>query len=115
MNNKLLALGRLKSGKRNKTEQAYESMLFLKKVAGDILWYKFEGITLKLADDTRYTPDFIVMRNDGQIEAHEVKGYWRDDAKVKIKVAAELFPFRFIAAKQQAKKNGGGWDYEVFE
>jgi len=115
MNKKFLALGRLKTGERNKTEQAYEAMLEGMRIAGEVLWYKFEGITLKLADNTRYTPDFFVMRNDGQLECHETKGYWRDDAKVKIKVAAELFPFRFIAVKQQAKKNGGGWDYKVFE
>lgn len=111
---KLYALGRLKNGERNKTEKAYEDMLETMLYAGEILWYKFEGITLKLADNTRYTPDFFVMNSNGILECHEVKGFWRDDAKVKIKVAAENFPFKFIAAKQKAKKNGGGWNIEVF-
>lgn len=34
------------------------------------------------------------------MECHEVKGFWTDDAKVKIKVAAEQYPFRFIAFKK---------------
>lgn len=37
-----------------------------------------------------------------------------DDARVKIKVAADLYPFEFIAIKAKAKKNGGGWEKEVF-
>lgn len=110
-----LALGRMKAGKMNKTEAEYAAELTCLQMAGEIQWYVFEGMTLKLADNTRYTPDFAVMRADGLIECHEVKGFWRDDARVKIKVAAELFPFRFIAIKKRAKKDGGGWDREVFE
>lgn len=102
-------LGRLKVGKRNKTEALYETYLKALKRAGDILWYRFEGIKLRLADNTFYTPDFAVMRQGGQIELHEVKGFWRDDARVKIKVAADLYPFVFIAIK----KNKNNWDVEV--
>ena len=36
------------------------------------------------------------------------------DAKVKIKVAAEKFPFRFIAVAPIALKNGGGWNVKEF-
>ena len=59
-------------------------------------------------------PDFMVMLADGQLQAHEVKGYWTDDARVKIKVAAALFPIEFIAIKKKAKKDGGGWEKEMF-
>jgi hypothetical protein len=45
---------------------------------------------------------------------HEVKGFWTDDARVKIKVAADLYPFRFIAAQALPKKQGGGWKIEEF-
>ena len=68
----------------------------------------------RLADNTFYTPDFALMRPDGQIEIHEVKGFWQDDARVKIKVASEMYPFKFIAVQAKAKKDGGGWGYEVF-
>lgn len=110
---KLYALGRLKSGERNKTEAAYELFLEQQKQCGQILWYKFEAMTFKLANDTRYTPDFIVMLSNGEIECREIKGakaIFLGDAKVKIKVAAEMFPFRFIAVFPIPKKLGGGWE-----
>ena len=111
----MLATGRLKAGQMNKTEAAYEAHLDLRLRTGELAWYKFEGIKLRLADNTFYTPDFAVMQSDGQIELHEVKGFWADDARAKIKIAADMYPFRFVAAKPKAKKNGGGWDIEVFE
>ena len=108
------ALGRMKAGVMNATEAAYEKVLAAQLAAGEIDWYVFEGITLKLADGCRYTPDFMVMKADGSLEAHEVKGYWTDDARVKIKVAAEKFPLKFIAVYKQPKKDGGGWRFEEF-
>jgi hypothetical protein len=110
----LLALGRLKTGAMNKTEAAYERDLRDALSLGDIQWYRFEGVKLRLADNTFYTPDFAVMARDGVMECHEVKGFWTDDARVKIKVAAEQYPFRFRAIKANAKKNGGGWAVEEF-
>lgn len=104
------ALGRLPVGHMNKTEAAYASQLELRKTVGELQWYLFEGIKLRLADLTFYSPDFIVMNSDGLIECHEVKGFWQDDARVKIKVAANLFPFKFIAIK----KIKGGWQEEAF-
>lgn len=110
-----LALGRLKTGERNKTEAAYEAHLAALVAAGSVAWFKFEGVKLRLADNTFYTPDFAVMRSDGLMEMHEVKGFWADDARVKIKVAADLYPFRFLAVRAKPKKEGGGWSVEVFE
>lgn len=108
------ALGRLKTGERNKTESAYEAILQNRQRMGEVAWFKFEGVKLRLADNTFYTPDFAVMLADGQMEMHEVKGYWQDDARVKIKVAADLYPFRFIAVQPLPKKAGGGWKTEEF-
>lgn len=110
------ALGRLKTGAMNKTEEAYAAHLEGLKAAGDIAWYKFEGIKLRLADNCFYTADFAVMRCDGAIELHEVKGFWADDARVKIKVAAELYPFRFVAIRAitKTKKREAAWEVEDF-
>lgn len=108
------ALGRLKRGQMNKTEAEYAAHLELLKSAGEIQWYSFEAMKFRLADNTFYTPDFIVLCADGKLEAHEVKGYWTDDARVKTKVAAEMHPLQFIAVKKQSKKAGGGWDFERF-
>lgn len=114
---KRYALGRLKPGERNKTEAAYEHVLEAEKIAGDVLWYRFEGVKLRLADNTFLTIDFAVMQNDGTLEMHEVKGFWEDDARVKIKVAADQYPFRFLAvtAKAKAKRDGGGYSWSVEE
>ena len=111
---KLQALGRLKTGQMNKTEEAYASTLKLRQHAGEVAWFKFEGIKLRLADNTFYTPDFAVMLADGSMEMHEVKGHWQDDARAKIKIAADMYPFRFVAVKVQPKKVGGGWAVEEF-
>jgi hypothetical protein len=108
------ALGRLPVGKMNKTEKQYDGHLAQLKYAGKILWHEFEAIKLRLADNTFYTPDFAVMAADGVIELHEVKGFWTDDARVKIKVAADKFPFRFMAMKPRTLKAGGGWEVEEF-
>src|SRR5690349_1040822 len=96
----------------NKSESAYADHLRLRQAAGEIAWWKFEGIKLRLADSTFYSPDFAVMLTDGSLECHEVKGYWQDDARVKVKVAAEQFPLRFIAVTAKAKRDGGGWSVE---
>jgi hypothetical protein len=115
MSKAMYALGRLKTGAMNKTEQAYAIHLETHRQAGYIAWFKFEGVKLRLADNTFYSPDFAVMLENGQMEMHEVKGFWQDDARAKIKIAADLYPFRFLAAKPKAKKDGGGWEIEVFE
>lgn len=97
-------------GKMNKTEAQYElSVLIPLKAAGIVAEWRFEGITLRLADKTTYTPDFLVVLVDGSIELHEVKGSWKaanqDDSRVKIKVAPVLFPwFRFTSYDFKAGK-----------
>lgn len=114
MRKQLQALGRLKTGQMNKTESAYSQHLEMRKHAGEVVWYRFEGIKLRLADNTFYTPDFAVMLTTGEMELHEVKGFWTDDARVKTKVAADQYPFRIIGVTVKAKKAGGGWSIEEF-
>jgi hypothetical protein len=107
---RMQALGRLPAGVMNKTESAYAMQLTVDKHVGSILWFEFESMKFRLADKTFYTPDFAVMTADGNMQLHEVKGRWTDDARVKIKVAAAKFPFQFIAIK----KCGASWDREFF-
>jgi hypothetical protein len=91
------ALGRLKAGTMNKTEAKYAALLEQQKGAGEILWWAFEPMNLRLAAKCFYRVDFLVMNKIGLLECREVKGFWTDDALVKIKVAAETFPFAFKA------------------
>ena len=106
----MYALGRLQVGQMNKTEERYARHLDSLKLAGEVLWWKFEGIKLRLAEATFYTPDFAVIVDSHVMELHEVKGYWQDDAKVKIKMAASMYPFRFIAVTHSKK----GWEATEF-
>ncbi len=107
------ALGRLPNGHMNKTEEAYASLLSAKREAGEVLWFSFEGMKFRLADATFYTPDFMVMLANGQLQAHEVKGQWQDAARIKIKIAASLHPIQFIAVKAPRRK-ADGWQIEEF-
>lgn len=111
---KAFAQGRLKPGQMNKSEAAYDAHLRRMFNAGQILWWKFEGLKLRLADNTFYTPDFAVLAADQVLECHEFKGFWQDTGRVKIKVAAELYPFRFKAFQARPQKKGGGYDVEDF-
>lgn len=104
-----------RDGSLNATETKYAAYLEQQKRGGQIVWYAFEPHKLRLADRTFYTPDFAVLTSSGELEYHEVKGFWEDDARVKIKVAAEThWMFRFIAVQPVAKKRGGGWSTEEF-
>jgi hypothetical protein len=114
VNKRFYALGRLKSGQQNKLEAEYDAFLNQQLQAGQILWYRFEGIKLRLADNTFLTMDFAVMNADCRLELHDVKGFFLDDAKVKVKVAADQYPFHFVIAYKRPKKDGGGWKFEDF-
>ena len=99
---------RHKTGRMNQTERLFAEGLEYQKRVGQIRRYWFESIRLRLADRTTYTPDFMVER-DGSLIIYEVKGFWRDDARVKIKVAAEMYPcFQFYAVQ----KTKEGWKVE---
>lgn len=94
----------------NKTEAEYAGMLEAQRLAGAVLAWQYEAVTLKLAYNTRYTPDFMVVAADGALEFHETKGgFIREDGWLKLKIAAARFPFRFFLCQKAAKKDGGGW------
>lgn len=110
------ALGRLKTGSMNKTERAYHDWLRRRLMAGEVAWFRFEGIKVRLADNTFYTPDFAVMLASGEMQLHEVKGarsIFHDDARVKVKIAAEMYPFPVIVAYPRDRECLG-WEFEIF-
>lgn len=97
-------------GVMNRLEAEYALMLDAMKAEGKVLWWSFDAIKLRLADLTFYTPDFLIMRADCGMEVHEVKGgLIEDDAMVKIKVAASLYPFVFVLC--QKKRKNDPWLY----
>ena len=106
----------------SKTERAYSQWLQLRVEKREIVGFRFEALRLELAPRTTYTPDFMVTvtLDPLWIELHEVKGSWKaphqEDARVKLKVAATMFPeFKFMAAVSIPQKKGGGWEFERFD
>ena len=101
--------GTLRPRAMNRTERDYAGILNARRCAREIAWFAYEAVKLRLADDTYYTPDFLVMLTSGEFQCHEVKGFMRDDAWVKLKVAAEQLPIPFFLAKRKGK----GWSVEA--
>lgn len=126
--------GRSKFGKRrvagemNGTEKRFlEEYITPRIQAGEFTESWFEAVTLKLATELRYTPDFMVQDKDGYIIFFEVKGTTKtkpdkdgirkeipfiadDGSAVKLKVSPHLFPFQFYIAHPRSKQNGSGWN-----
>lgn len=108
----------------NKTELRYSQHLDLQIKAGEVIKYWFEGIKFRLAGQTTYKPDFLVLTAEGKLEIHEVKGrkklrsgkssFWaEEDARIKIKVAAEMFgsAFKFMIVWPGDR---GQWEHKMF-
>ena len=95
------------AGSMNKTEERYaQHVLDPLLMTKEILAWRFEPVTFRLADRTRYTPDFLVVYPD-RFELHEIKGgFIREDAMVKYKVAKSMYPW-FVWKLCQWKK--GEW------
>ncbi len=100
--------GRIKVNGMNKWEAEYSRRLELLKHTGTIVWFAYEAVKFRLAQKTFYTPDFLVMRSSGAFELHEVKGFMRDDAAIKIKVLAEHAPMRIVLVQ----RHKGQWTYQ---
>lgn len=99
-------------GVMNKLEEKYAKHLEELKMLGEIISWRFEAVKLKLAPKTFITPDFWVVNLDGSVDIREVKGHWEDDARVKVKVAAEIFHEFTWVAVTDGKRDG--WKYESF-
>jgi hypothetical protein len=80
----------------NKLESQFWDRLLAARDARRFTHVYREPFTLRLAGRTTYRPDFMGIMVASQLpvpQIYEVKGFMRDDAAVKIKVAAETFPW----------------------
>lgn len=69
-------------------------------------------VSLPLANGVRYKVDFLCVHiSDGRLRVvgWEVKGFMRDDAAVKLKVAASVYPWIVFWL---AYKEGGEWRFQ---
>lgn len=95
--------GRVKGPRgMNKLEARYaQEVLEPWKNAGIVREYGYEDLRLRLADGAWYKPDFRATMHDGLTLVVEVKGFWREAARLRLKVAADRFRnFRFIAVRR---------------
>ena len=100
----------------NKTEQAFFDYLKAREDPGVLRTVlPPQSVTLRIANGCRYTPDFVVAYHHStdipsvDLVAYEVKGFMRDDAAVKIKVAATAFPWITFHLVTKLPGGGGGW------
>jgi hypothetical protein len=95
-------------GRMNKTEAIYAERLSADR---DVLYWKFEPLKFRIAKQTNYTPDFMAVTQN-EIWIIEVKGgYEREDARLKWKTAAEMYPmFRWFIARYVKKQ----WHVEEY-
>lgn len=101
----VIARGRIRQAKgMNRQEADYALALEARRQSGEILWYRFEAIKLRIGEKCFYTPDFLVMTATGELECHEVKGFFEDDARVKLRAVAEMYPFRFVAIYRDGRR-----------
>lgn len=98
-------------GTMNGLERDFSLQLEARKREGEIVEWWFESFTFKLAPDLRYSPDFCaLMAGTHEVEFFEVKGgFAREDSMVKLRMAAQLFPFKFSLCVRAPKRDGGGW------
>ena len=102
---------RQKSGpKLNKTEAAFAE--WLRANAADSAFIGAQNVTLEIANGCRYTPDFNRLCPGYSPTFWEVKGFMRDDAAVKIKVAARMFPACCFFLVFRDKSQPSGWRIE---
>jgi hypothetical protein len=86
----------------NQSELRYMKHLAGRVARKEIAGYWPHALKFRLADKTWYTPDALVMENDGLLSLHELKGWMEDDAAVKLKVTSEtywLFPVKLVREK----------------
>ncbi len=110
--------GRRQDGFRSQLEADYAVHLETLKAGGNIREWWYEPMRLKIASGKMqawYKPDFaaILVGEDGETDLffYEVKGYWREAARLRIKVAAGLYkPFWFVAITRK----DGQWVEENF-
>lgn len=110
-------------GQMNQAEKDFAAELDRRMAAGEVLWWRFECWTFRLADDLRLTPDFCVLRADGSLVCYDVKAehenkktgkrkmHIEEDALAKMKVAAAHMPLQFVAV---AWSKSAGWVERVF-
>jgi hypothetical protein len=103
---------------RSKWEAQYADQLDTERRCGtwEVVLYERMSFAIVPASEHQkgvwYRPDFVMIRQGGIMEIHEVKGRWMPGAKAKIKALAAALPEVPIFVVQ--KDESGAWTYERF-
>lgn len=92
----------------NKTEARYRAEVLARR--GDLAAVHYEGLTLRMANGHRYTPDWLVVTRGGRIEFHEVKGRYALGSHQRARLAFDQARVEFPwAVWIWAQKTEHGW------
>lgn len=80
---------------KNGLEATFAALLEARKQAGELAWYAYEPFRIRLADGCFYRPDFVTVDMEGRTEVYEVKGFMREAARLRLKIATEKLPYPF--------------------
>jgi len=102
----------------SKLEASYAVRLDILVRAGEIQEWRHHAMRFKVGSNGEktktsfYSPDFTLIMNDGTIEHHETKGRKMSAAMVRIRAAAELYPwFGWVVVEREGRD---GFKYERF-
>lgn len=117
---KAKAVKRDATAKMTKPERAFTEHCEARRIVKEIEIWRFEPVTFSLADDTRYTPDVMIVHNDGLIGFFDTKAFWKKSKKVHytqwslaaMKMAAEMHPYFSFSMCWQDET--GEWKYRHF-
>ncbi len=99
------------AGGPNKTEARYRAEVLSRRL--DLVAVAYEGLTFRMVNGHRYTPDWVARSADGQVWCFEVKGAYRfgshQRARLAFDQAATEWPcFRWVWAERQ---KDGSWKH----
>lgn len=103
-------------------EKFYNEILKPKLDNKEYTQVKFERVRIILVQpdsetkkrESTYTPDFYCIGSDGSTTVYEIKGLQDEADRLKIKLAAEMFPEWTWIMCHIVSKAKGTWRYEEF-
>ncbi len=102
----IVATRRGKGRGMNQSEREFSMLLEMKKHKGEIVNWQFESVKIRIGEGCWYIPDFFVPRLSRPLFI-EVKGFMRDDARVKFLAAQEQH--KWADFEMWRKVKGQGW------
>lgn len=105
----------------NHTEEAFYNRHIKPNLEnGNLLFAHYEQLKFILGPGSTWLPDFVLVTKDGDILVVEIKGFWKADDRIQVKVVAGKFPYLHVfgarcTTKKIVKAEGfGGAEVKQF-